>query len=123
MQTGRTKHICLREIIGRRLEDMEDYHLAAEVLKRIREGGERVYSAAEVKEVAWSARLSTPRLRTRMTPKATELGRGSTSPKTPPSSCSNPSATPTSRPKTSTANAPASRSPSSPPASLRPSSG
>ncbi len=50
MQTGRTKHICLREIIGRRLEDMEDYHLAAEVLRRVREGGEQVYSAAKVKK-------------------------------------------------------------------------
>ena len=31
-------------------EDMEDYYLAAEVLKRIRDGGEQVYSAAEVKK-------------------------------------------------------------------------
>ena len=49
-QTGRTKDVCLREIIGPRLEDMEDYYLAAEVLKRVRDGGEQVYSAAEVKE-------------------------------------------------------------------------
>ena len=50
MQTGRTKDVCLREIIERGLEDMEDYHLAAEVLRRVRDGGEQVYSAAEVKE-------------------------------------------------------------------------
>ena len=50
MQTGRTKHSCLREIIGPRLEDMEDYYLAAEVLKRVRDGGEQVYSTAEVKK-------------------------------------------------------------------------
>lgn len=31
-------------------EDMEDYFLAAEVLKRIRDGCEQVYSSAEVKE-------------------------------------------------------------------------
>ena len=49
-QTGRTKDVCLREIIERGLEDMEDYYLAAEVLKRVRDGGEQVYSAAEVKE-------------------------------------------------------------------------
>ena len=49
-QTGRTKDVCLREIIERGLEDMEDYYLAAEVLKRVRDGGEQVYSAAEVKK-------------------------------------------------------------------------
>ena len=42
MQTGRTKDACLREIIERGLEDMEDYYLAAEVLKRVRDGGEQV---------------------------------------------------------------------------------
>jgi len=29
---------------------MEDYYLTAEVLKRVREGREQVYSAAEVKK-------------------------------------------------------------------------
>ena len=29
---------------------MEDYYLPAAVLKRVRDGGEQVYSAAEVKE-------------------------------------------------------------------------
>ena len=49
-QTGRTKDVCLREIIERGLEDMEDYYLAAEVLKRVRNGEEQVYSAAKVKK-------------------------------------------------------------------------
>ena len=49
-RTGRTKDVCLREIIERGLEDMEDYYLAAEVLERVRNGEEQVYSAAEVKK-------------------------------------------------------------------------
>ena len=49
-QTGRTKDVCLREIVERGLEDMEDCYLAAEVLQRVRDGGEQVYSAAEVKK-------------------------------------------------------------------------
>ena len=49
-QTGRTKDVCLREIFERGLEDMEDYYLAVEVLKRVRDGGKQVYSTAEVKE-------------------------------------------------------------------------
>ena len=50
MQTGRTRDACLREIIERGPEDMEDYYLAAEVLKRVRDGGGQVHSAAEVKK-------------------------------------------------------------------------
>ena len=34
----------------RDLEDLEDYHLAVEVLQRVREGGEQVYSAVEVRK-------------------------------------------------------------------------
>ena len=49
-RTGRTKDSCLREIIERGLEDMEDYYLVAEVLKHVRNGEEQVYSAAEVKK-------------------------------------------------------------------------
>ena len=49
-RTGRAKDVCLREIIERGLEDMEDYYLAAEVLERVRHGAEQVYSAAEVKK-------------------------------------------------------------------------
>lgn len=48
-QTGHTKAHCLREIIERGLEDMEDYYLAAEVLQRVRSGAERVYSPSDVR--------------------------------------------------------------------------
>lgn len=48
-QTGRTKAFYLREMIQRGLEDMEDYYLAADVLERLRQGKEHVYSTAEVR--------------------------------------------------------------------------
>ncbi len=48
-RTGRSKNFFLKEIIKRGLEDVEDYYLAAEVLERVREGTEAVYSDAEVK--------------------------------------------------------------------------
>ena len=47
-QTGRAKDFYVRELIERAVEDMEDYYLAADVLERIREGTEEVYSAEEV---------------------------------------------------------------------------
>ena len=49
-QTGRTKAFYLREIIERGIEDMEDYYLAADVVERLRQGRERVYSAAEARK-------------------------------------------------------------------------
>ena len=48
-QTGRTKAFYLRELIERGLEDMEDYYLAADVLERLRQGQEKVYSSADVR--------------------------------------------------------------------------
>ncbi len=48
-QTGRTKAFYLREVIERGLEDMEDYYLAADVLERLRQGTEKVYSSANVR--------------------------------------------------------------------------
>ncbi len=48
-RTGRSKDFFLGEIIKRGLEDVEDYYLAAEVLERVREGTEAVYSDAEVR--------------------------------------------------------------------------
>ena len=48
-QTGRPKAFFLREMIESRIEDMEDYYLAADVLERVREGGERVHAAADVR--------------------------------------------------------------------------
>ena len=49
LQTGRTKAFYLREVIERGLEDMEDYYLAANVLERLRQGKEKVYSADDVR--------------------------------------------------------------------------
>ena len=46
---GRTKAFYLREVIERGLEDMEDYYLAADVLERLRQGKEKVYSADDVR--------------------------------------------------------------------------
>ncbi len=48
-QTGRTKAFYLRQVIERGLEDMEDYYLAADVLERLRQGKEKVYSSADVR--------------------------------------------------------------------------
>ena len=48
-QTGRTKAFYLREMIERGLADMEDYYLAADVLERVRQGTEPVYSSADVR--------------------------------------------------------------------------
>ena len=48
-QTGRTKAFYLREVIERGLEDMEDYYLATDVLERLRQGKENVYSSANVR--------------------------------------------------------------------------
>ena len=49
-RTGRTKAFYLREIIERGLEEMEDYYLAADVVERLRQGNERVYSAAAARK-------------------------------------------------------------------------
>ena len=48
--TGRTKAFYLREIIDRGLDDIEDYYLAADVLERIRMGGEQVHTAEDVRK-------------------------------------------------------------------------
>lgn len=47
-RTGRTKACYLREIIDRWLEDMEDYYLAADVLERVRQGREAVFTLDDV---------------------------------------------------------------------------
>ena len=49
--TGRTKAYYLRELIEKGLDDLEDYYLAAATMERVRKGEEKVYSAAEVKEL------------------------------------------------------------------------
>ena len=48
-QTGRPKAFFLREMIESKIEDMEDYYLAADVLDRVHEGQERVHAAADVR--------------------------------------------------------------------------
>jgi RHH-type rel operon transcriptional repressor/antitoxin RelB len=47
--TGRTKAFYLREIIEKGIDEMEDYYLAADVLERVRQGKEKVHSAADVR--------------------------------------------------------------------------
>lgn len=49
-QTGRPKESYFQEIIERGLEDVEDYYLAIDVLERVRNGEEQVYTAAEVRK-------------------------------------------------------------------------
>lgn len=49
-QTGRTKAFYLREMIERSIEELEDYYLAADVLKRVRKGEEKVYSTTQVRK-------------------------------------------------------------------------
>ena len=49
-QTGQTKEYYLQQLIERGLEDLEDYYLAADVLKRVRKGEEPVYESADVKQ-------------------------------------------------------------------------
>ena len=48
-RSGESKSDLLRNILVKGIEDVEDYFSAAETLKRIENGEERVYSAAEVR--------------------------------------------------------------------------
>ncbi len=47
-QTGRIKAYYLRELVRNGLEDLEDYHLAAATMERVRKGEEVIYSLDEV---------------------------------------------------------------------------
>ena len=49
-RTARTKAFYLREIIEAGLSEMEDYYLAADTLKRVRKGREKVHSATSVRK-------------------------------------------------------------------------
>ena len=49
-QTGRTKTFYILKALVERIDDLEDYYLAADVLERIREGKENSYSSAEVRK-------------------------------------------------------------------------
>jgi len=48
-QTGRTKAFYLRQMIEKGLDDLEDYYLAADVLERVRQGKEEIYSSTQVR--------------------------------------------------------------------------
>ncbi len=48
-KTGRTKSFYIREMIERSIDDVEDYYLAAEVLKRVRNGEEDIFTEDEVR--------------------------------------------------------------------------
>jgi len=48
-QTGRTKAFYLRQMIENGLDDLEDYYLAADVLERVRQRKEAIYSSAQVR--------------------------------------------------------------------------
>ena len=49
-QTGRSKAYYLRELIANGLDDLEDYYLAAATTERVRQGKEKIYSAAQVRK-------------------------------------------------------------------------
>ena len=49
-ETGRSREFFLQEMVERGMEDIEDYYLSMEVLKRVRSGEERIYTSAEVKQ-------------------------------------------------------------------------
>jgi RHH-type rel operon transcriptional repressor/antitoxin RelB len=48
-RTGRTKALCLREIIEEGIADREEYYRAADVHDRVRKGEDPVFSAAEAR--------------------------------------------------------------------------
>jgi RHH-type rel operon transcriptional repressor/antitoxin RelB len=50
VKTGRTKAFYLREMIESGIVEMEEYYLAADTLKRVRKGQEKVHSAASVRK-------------------------------------------------------------------------
>jgi RHH-type rel operon transcriptional repressor/antitoxin RelB len=49
-QTGRAKAFYIREMILGKIDDIEDYYLAADVLERVRKGKEATLDADEVRK-------------------------------------------------------------------------
>jgi RHH-type rel operon transcriptional repressor/antitoxin RelB len=47
-KTGRSKSFYLRQMIEQGLEDLEDYYLAEQVMRRVRAGKEKIYTLEEV---------------------------------------------------------------------------
>ena len=50
-ETGRTKSFYVREAILEHLDNLEDIYLAEQVLERVRQGEERVYTSEEVERI------------------------------------------------------------------------
>lgn len=48
--TGRTKAFYIREMILEKIDDIEDYYLAAAALERVRKGTEATFTANEVRK-------------------------------------------------------------------------
>ena len=49
-RTGRSKAFYLRQLVEDGISDLEDYYLAADVLERVRMGGEKTHAAAAVRK-------------------------------------------------------------------------
>jgi RHH-type rel operon transcriptional repressor/antitoxin RelB len=49
-KTGRTKSYYIREMILEKIDDLEDYYLAADRAERIRQGRQSVSSSKQVRE-------------------------------------------------------------------------
>ena len=49
-QTGRTKAFYIREMILEKIDDIEDYYLAADILERVRKGKETTINADEMRK-------------------------------------------------------------------------
>ena len=50
-ETGRTKSFYVKEALNRYLDEMEDIYLSRQVLERIRQGKEKVYSSEELEKL------------------------------------------------------------------------
>lgn len=50
-ETGRTKSFYVKEALNRYLEEMEDVYLSRQVLERIRQGKEKVYTSEELEKL------------------------------------------------------------------------
>lgn len=49
-KTGRSKSFYIREMIEGKIDEIEDYYLAANTLERVRGGKEKAHSLAAVRE-------------------------------------------------------------------------
>ncbi len=49
-QTGRTKAFYIRQMILEKIDEIEDYYLAADTPERVRRGEEATFTAAEVRK-------------------------------------------------------------------------